>query len=363
MERYIQSVIDNHALWQYYEYGPTQPDLNNVESCYEFIGDYFRHAQKYSHEVEDGLRSLLQNDPLRLRHIVSTFFLGIALYHDENLSFRQCISEQLRRFQVFHNADVEELDRQFEYIWFMVTLFHDLGYLYEDNHRHFNAELYCHEIPFCNSVPYRYRDVIKPYQQYRKNKDHGICAGLMFDKVLCETRANRQFLSGNPLNWDPRLDEVYHHVAWMIMSHNIWWKRDTEPVDKIKEYRVAGLSNLILSSKKLKSGVYSWYPIRYGFHPIFFLFCLVDSIEPIKRLLTLRGVQLTTERNRINLKIESDSEIYTNYLQRDIIGMDDWLIHVQHDNVTPQAYVHIPHSFYWSQRMFSHRRIHCNFSP
>ena len=79
------------------------------------------------------------------------------------------------------------------------------------------------------------------------------------------------------------------------MSHNIWWKRDTEPVDKIKEYRVAGLSNLILSSRKLKSGVYSWYPIRYGFHPLFFLFSLVDSIEPIKRLNSLEGIRLMTE--------------------------------------------------------------------
>lgn len=55
MEQYIQSVINNHNLWQYYEHGPEQPNINDVNSCFHFIGDYFKRAQKYSEEVEDGL--------------------------------------------------------------------------------------------------------------------------------------------------------------------------------------------------------------------------------------------------------------------------------------------------------------------
>jgi len=357
MQNYIQSVITNTALWQYYEHGPARPNINDADSCFDFIGNYFRHAQKYSQEVEDGLDYLLNHDPQRLRHIVSTFFLGLALYHDDNLSFHQCVLEQLRRFQVFSNIEREELDRQFAYIWFMITLFHDLGYLCEKDYMPFDEQLYGHEIPFSNSVPRRYRDVITPYLNYRHNKDYGICAGLMFDKVLCETRANRYYLGGSPLNWDPGLDEVYHHVAWMIMSHNIWWKRDTYPMEELREYRVAGLSNLILHSKKLKSDVYSWYPIRYGFHPIFFLFCLVDTIEPIKRLNTLEGINLRTRNNRISISIDLKTDAYIGYLEKDVVGMKEWLLHVRYDQVNQHASMHIPPVQYWQHRMMPYRRL------
>ena len=329
MQNYIQSIITYTALWQYYEHGPAQPDINDADSCFNFIGDYFRHAQKYSQEVKDGLNYLLNQDPQRLRHIVSTFFLGLALYHDGNLSFHQSVSEQLCRFQVFSRIEGEKLDRQFAYIWFMITLFHDLGYLCEKGCIPFDKQRYYHEIPFCNSVPRKYRDLISPYLNYRHDKDHGICAGLIFDKVLCETRANRYYLGGSPLDWDPGLDEVYHHVAWIIMSHNIWWKRDTYPKEELQEYRVAGLSNLILSSQKLKSGIYSGYPIRYGFHPMFFLFCLVDTIEPIKRLNTLEGIKFKTENNRISINIKLITDAYIEYLQKNVIGMKDWLLHIR----------------------------------
>lgn len=350
MEQYIQSVIINHALWQYYEYGPEQPNINDTNSCFLFIGEYFRRAQKYSKEVEDGLNCLMQHDPNRLRHIVSTFFLGLALYHDQNLSFRQCVSAQMCRFRIFRNVDQEELDRQFTYIWFMITLFHDLGYLYEKDFKQFSEEHYLHDIPFCNSVPRRYKDIIEPYQNYRQNKDHGICAGMILDIVLCETRANRCYLYEDALNWDPLLDEVYHHVAWIIMSHNIWWKRDTYPERNLREYHIAGLDNLVLSSRKLKSGVYNWYPIRYCIHPLFFLFCLVDSIEPIKRLQTLQGINFHTERNRITINAELALDTYSDYLRKDIAGMNDWLLHVKYDPTNQYASMHIPTFHSWIQR-------------
>ena len=350
MEQYIQSVIINHALWQYYEYGPEQPNINDTNSCFLFIGEYFRRAQKYSKEVEDGLNCLMQHDPNRLRHIVSTFFLGLALYHDQNLSFRQCVSAQMCRFRIFRNVDQEELDRQFTYIWFMITLFHDLGYLYEKDFKQFSEEHYLHDIPFCNSVPRRYKDIIEPYLNYRQNKDHGICAGMILDIVLCETRANRCYLYEDALNWDPLLDEVYHHVAWIIMSHNIWWKRDTYPERNLREYHIAGLDNLVLSSRKLKSGVYNWYPIRYCIHPLFFLFCLVDSIEPIKRLQTLQGINFHTERNRITINAELALDTYSDYLRKDIAGMNDWLLHVKYDPTNQYASMHIPTFHSWIQR-------------
>jgi hypothetical protein len=214
----------------------------------------------------------------------------------------------------------------------MITLFHDLGYLYEKDFKQFSEERYLHDIPFCNSVPRRYRDIIEPYQIYRQNKDHGICAGMILDKVLCETRASRCYLYEDPLNWDPLLDEVYHHVAWIIMSHNIWWKRDIDPERNLHEYHIAGLDRLVLSSSKLKSGVYNCYPIRYCFHPLFFLFCLVDSIEPIKRLQTLRGIKFQIERNRIKISIESVLDNYADYLRKDVAGMNDWLLHIIYTN-------------------------------
>lgn len=39
--------------------------INDAYSCFQFIGEYFRRAQKYSMEVEDGLKYLLKHDPNR----------------------------------------------------------------------------------------------------------------------------------------------------------------------------------------------------------------------------------------------------------------------------------------------------------
>jgi hypothetical protein len=45
MRNYIQSIITNTALWQYYEHGPAQPNINDVNSCFGFIGDHFRECR------------------------------------------------------------------------------------------------------------------------------------------------------------------------------------------------------------------------------------------------------------------------------------------------------------------------------
>lgn len=318
---YIKKVMGKPSLWKYYVDGRLKaPNLSDYQECKRFILHYIKDANKACELVRDGLDYFSNNNTEsdRLSHIVDTYFIGLALYYDENLNFRSLLRKALKEYEAFKHEEEKYLDKEFHYMWFMVTLFHDLGYIYErDLNHHFNLRQNPSKI--YKTVPLLYYNVLENYLKYRNNRDHGICGGLDFDAEICEIR-RRNVAKDKRLSWRPELEQVYHDVAWVIIAHNIWWYRTDDKALK-EGLTYFGLNSLILPLTKNKNGFYRSYPIKKNNYPLLFLFCLVDSIEPLKRSLSLDKIDIETTNNTLLLM---PREYDLPYLKT-VLGMNDWL--------------------------------------
>ncbi|MDR0941587.1 MAG: hypothetical protein LBM68_05115 [Bacteroidales bacterium] len=277
------NLIDQPKCWDYYNKNECTflfENLNKVSTCNDFISTYFRHAGKEKNTFKGFADSLGE----RTKHVVSTFFLGIYLYENSNY-IKENIDTELKTYKETNNSV------EFTFIWFLICLFHDLGYTIEEEK---DNELYTSFSDFleknlCKSselkknagVPNFYANIYKSYFQYRidvhKKNDHGICAARILFKDLCKIRKRKEDNNdeNDELIWDKSLIDVYNFAAWVILAHNIWFI-DTNNPCKIAEYNCAGLKELIRKDKE--------YKISFKEFPTFFLFCLVDSIEFLKNV-------------------------------------------------------------------------------
>lgn len=327
LQEYIYRVIENPTEWRYYDKDIKSPDLNNPESCRNFIHDFTLLAKKSGEMVYLGLEYLANNDRIRFEHIVDTYFLGIALFNDRRLYFGRSIRNYLKHFEVFKELDEKEINKEFNYVWFLITLYHDLGYRYEcgDYPR---EEILSHKMSYKpTSIPHKYVALYLDYERIKHNGDHGICGGLEFDRDLCYIREAMSQVD-NSLSWSKALEEVYHDVAWIIIAHNIWWNR----VD-YEHPRIEGaLSGLNISGSKKEDGSYKTYPINRQKYSLFTLFCLVDTIEPLKRHISLNQINIDVFKGHIYLQVDGISE---NKYVKDIEEANSWLMPIKliFDNV------------------------------
>ena len=309
-------IIDRHDVWDYYNSNIIAPVLTDYKDCGRFITEVIKCSEKTNTELYRNIKELEDKSPQRLSHIVSTFFLGLWLFHNKQTSFiRRSITDELKKLDCFHD-DPKEIDRQFSYIWFMASLFHDLGYPAEDCEE--GKELPSIFIPYVKSVPVFYNDVFCSYYNYRKKKEHGIFAGLAFDNDLCEIRRLKEGTNEMGLNWRVELEDLYHYVAWIILAHNIWMiRKDKADEETLNKYHDAGLDDLILELDK--DGLNVDYKIDFDNYPLFTLFCIVDTIEPLKSSSCLSDIDVQLKLGKII--IESNDSVYL----RKIKGLNDWL--------------------------------------
>lgn len=301
LQEYINRIIEKPYLWKYYdnEYIRT-PDLNDSESCKSFINEYTLAAKKSSDFVNNALNYLDVKNPSRLKHIVDTYFLGLALFNDKRLYFGKAIQDLLRRYKAFSDSNDNEINKEFQFVWFMITLYHDLGYVFEKG-KVASKEILNHKIPHARNqrcIPQEYVSLFKDYEQIEHPNDHGICGGLEFDRDICETREIMSHFDIS-LSWRKELEEVYHDVAWIIIAHNIWWNRLNDNRTKIEGH----LKGLKLPSQKYNDGSYKHYPIDRCRFPLFTLFCLVDTIEPLKRHIHMDKINIDIFRGHIYLQV------------------------------------------------------------
>ena len=299
--------------------------MSDTDDCYRFIKEYINFSEKSNTILFKYVDDLKDNCPFRLSHVMSTFFLGLWFFNHKRSKFlHNSIVKELKRLACFQDNQ-NDIEKQFAFVWFMATLFHDLGYPAEDKK---DGEIIpSHDIPekdnngnlFNESVPFFYKNVYKDYyNKYRENKEHGIYAGLIFDKEICDIRRYQCDYSSSKLDWKEELEELYHYVAWIILSHNIWMIRDDNK--KIGEYKKAGLNNLILSSEKNDNDQYIDYRIRFYDYPLFTFFCIIDTIEPLKSTSCLSNVDIVLNSGKITIK-SNDCD----YLRK-IKGLNDWLM-------------------------------------
>lgn len=298
----------------------------NLSQKYNENKLFFRQIKKYF---------VGENEKSRLLHILSMYLLGLYVY-SECSEIKKHIIEEIAHYKLLHNENIED---KFTYIWFLICFFHDFGYFYENGDDKINKCV----LPRRKSdhIPDVFsRQLIKKYSDYRENKDHGISGGhkayellnnIMSSKIKSFNLSKEQCENNgcdycqcnrSGICWSPYLQEIFSDVAWIVICHNIWFKRIDDVEDRL-EYEYYGLNDLLLKKGE--------YKIDLNKSPLFYLFCLVDSIDPIKvvkdtELLDKIDIEINDKEITINSSLKCGcKDIY----YKNIRQLNQWLTKTQ----------------------------------
>lgn len=329
-------VRSNPKWWNYYglDLGKIKADIGTINYA-DFISKFIKISGKSDNLLYDAIDGL--SGTVRPNHIVNTFFLGVYLYkYNKNNRFKDQIDIATNGFEsAFINHNPEE---RFQFIWFLICLFHDLGYNveFESNslkskerkQRIIEIEQEIEKlikIRKIHGVPPLYENIITKYLKYRNTVfrciDHGIYAGIRLFWDLCENRSIKEF-SPSKLSYKFGLIEVYHYAACIILAHNIFFAKQGSVEDEL--YKIHDLDSLIFEPNK--------YRISLDKHPMFFLFCLVDTIEPIKVFKEdgelLKNIFLSYSDNNLTIRSEIKCGCHDTYFSK-VKSLNDWVTPVK----------------------------------
>ena len=333
----IEEIYQDKAKWVYKrnEEKFREIDIFKKEMCKSFIESYFDCTGKG--DVDNTLLNSLEgNDSIdanRCQHIVMTFFYGLLLY-DKCRTIKKTIDKFLSADK-YKMALEKHKDAPFAYVWFLVCLFHDLAYPLEykrGGKRDFKSYQELSEKKKwdkdLDGVPHQYsREILEHYFDYRNSgddamNDHGICAGHYLYADLCAIQERKKMQRSNKSWWKDELKVIFNLAAWVVACHNIWSTQEDN--DNVETYRGKNLEALILerdNEGKLQ------YLIKLEEHPLLFLFCLVDTIEPIKiveDVSLLDKIRLEIADEGIRLEIDLICGCRTRLL-KNIRSLNDWL--------------------------------------
>lgn len=283
----IQKAKDEKSAWCYNSsINLTAPDLENVSACRKFIVCYFAEAGK----AFPGKLLQTIGDDKRIKHIVSSFFLGIEIYQESSV-LRAFIDSELKRYDSALKHYHKEAP--FAYVWFLICLCHDLGYAYEKKGTNLKFKKFedltrrFGNLGHCEGVPRLYASMVGPYFKYRAEgmglgldkavNDHGIVGAFQLYHDLCSTRAEkRKEVEHDPQSsskWIKELDDIYNLVAWIVGCHNMFFANTDKFCDMFK-YMWYHMFGLIKEPGD--------YKISLSDYPLFFFLQLIDNIEPVK---------------------------------------------------------------------------------
>lgn len=270
--------------WSYYLEQPylEYEVLFDETASYDFIKNYFKCGGK-GKVFEDDPYIIKYEYVLKERspHIVSTFLLGI----------------QIAKSLKFDINKKNNNNINFIYLWFMACLYHDIGYIYENDHNCINLRTVQKEglnaLKDICDIKYMCNDEFKTYKKenvdlYLSNRaicssgnigkiDHGIVGGLLlydrlrknFNEAWYKARRNdpnvlRNNFTYNGLHFSNEHYKYYAEAADAIIAHNIW-------INTLNEY-------LIKNDKEPLKGI----KIDKN-NKIAFILALADTLEPIKK--------------------------------------------------------------------------------
>ena len=345
VDKIYKDLYDKPEDWDYYQKGVDYGypfDSEDYRICSDFIEKFFRDSGK----KETTFKGFAEKLGKRSQHIVSTFFLGVYLYKNSDFIHKNVHKELSKKYPKEYCDS--EIERSFTFVWFLICLFHDMGYLIEED-KNRNTPKYLSFQDFLDSecinkklsnlsgVPRIYAKIYRSYFAYRANEhrtnDHGICAAFLLFKDLCEIRERKE---KNPntdpddkLYWGKELIRIYNFASWIILAHNIWYVNSSN-LSEVEKYNCAGLNQLIRHAGE--------YKICFETHPTFFLFCLIDSIEFLKRVKDvslLEKIELGIEEgDNKNCKIVVESKLtcgYNDSVMKSIEDLNNWLTTTKKD--------------------------------
>lgn len=319
-----REIFADSSKWKYYSRMNTNPFESDYDTKH-FIARFIELSGKAN---ENPLYENIDRlDNMRIRHIVSIFFLGTYLYNNVK-PINDSIDKVISRFKKQNpNSKIE-----FSFVWFLICLFHDLGYSIEDreNYNDFDEFINGKVKYFLKEkvgVPSFYEDVYKNYFNFRlkstnnfiRKPDHGICGGIILYNKLNEILLSKQKnKKSEGLSWNKKLLNIYRYASWVILSHNIFFIRKGDRDEQV--YKENKLDALILDE-----GQTSKIDLRK--HGFLYLFMLVDTIDPIKKVKTfnnLNMIKCNVENNLITLEIEDDN-LREKYFKK-VLELRQWLI-------------------------------------
>lgn len=259
-------------------------------------------------------------------HTVALYLLGLSLQTIFNAEINRALSEFLDTTGWY----AEDPDR-LKYTWFLTCLYHDIASSIETDATYNPSwESLVEQYPGLSGendgIPSRFNPrTIKAYFEYQKRRgetDHGIVAG---SYLYSELKANFDlYTKGHDWENEPICrkkkkevlpvtgfhddeyfiwckDQLRHHayVANAIICHNMWTTSSKD--EKAEEYRLKGLDELIITEDDDRLSVNKM--------PLHFMLCLLDTIEPVKR------ISLSPQEILQNISIEPVKSNMTNSLK------------------------------------------------
>ena len=332
LEKLFMDTIKDPKKWNYYEDDKIKlNNINDSEDCCNFIKNYLERGAKGIDIVNEGLNDLKTLEKSkRIKHIVSAFFLGIILYN-KTPYIKDLLDKQIRKVI----PEDKTVEKEFIYFWFMLCFFHDLGYEYEEKNSDENsdestknkeqkvkeeAEKFIEKIGQSCFIPIHLytSETCQAYYKYRKYKDHGLSIGGYLFEELEQNRQKFKNEGRKDLDFSDRVKELFFQIASIVTVHNIWFCTKEKQIEK---YKRNNLNNLILEMGM--NGRPCEYPISSSEYPLLFFFCLIDTIEPIKRTNLLSKIKISTRGSKIC--IESNDKDYL----ENISSMNEWLCPVE----------------------------------
>ena len=349
IETIYNSIINNQCKWNYYN---TDLPFDGFENLYEdadslsiFVQTLLYNSAKVSRLVLDALKALKENEMSgkdielrgRLRHIVSLFFFGHVIYRNIPI-IKTEVQNQFKQFVkngMFKETD--DIQQNFSFMWFLLCMFHDLGYAYEKKLIPSQDDSKSLDKPEGFLPPIYSIENIEKYANYRHCvfgcDDHGIYGGKVFYDEMLKI--------GNKIAEDEKLKEqfeidgvkkIYQYAAWVIACHNIFYNSGNGEYTQC--YKCMGLSDFIKSKSRC---------LTLKNNPLLFLFCLADSIEPTKALVSKDGksdkdicknliIGFNEKKNLMKLDLsEITCKEAVDRYRKNIEGLNDWLVDVSND--------------------------------
>lgn len=333
MQSVLEAIqgIDVKDWYYYYQISKNDfenPFNGNIDHL-DFIKQYFQRGGKENVLQKFNVNNFL---PQRAPHTNTVFFLGNYLYY--NMIFKDYIDNSLT-LKGYH---------MFPFIWFLITLFHDFGYKYENEFDKFKHLVDIETLKNELCIKYdllKYNNIdglssvlfknIRKYFLYRRfnskysNKiDHGILAGLFFYDALVRNRIEQYNKNErNDLYFGKELNKVYAQAAGVIATHNIWLPNKNNSA----EYHKFNLNELI--------GI---PPIELKESPLLVLLGIVDTIDPVKIFLNeyndyrnhdicaiIKNHLIFCEHKKIFLKKTPNSKYDFNKIIERANGLKGWI--------------------------------------
>lgn len=285
LKKLYKDLIEDPDSWLYYH--SNQPRLKyemlfDETASYNFIKNYFKCGGKGKVFEDDPY--IIKNEFVlkeRSPHIVSTFLLGIQIAKSLKFDINKKNNDNIN----------------FIYLWFMACLYHDIGYVYENDYNCMNLRMVQKEglkaLKEICDIKYICNNEFKTYKKgyidlYFSNRaicssgnigkiDHGIVGGLLlYDRLRknfyeARKKANKNDpnfskdkFEYNELNYSKTHFEYYAEAADAIIAHNIW-------INTLNEYLTKN-NKVPLEGNKIDKN-----------NKIAFILALADTLEPIKK--------------------------------------------------------------------------------